>query len=121
MKFLKDAKSKSVVMELTKGNGSGELTYKEMKAGDSDAAVEKHVPVVTKDGQKLTVDIGSIPHPMLDEHSIMWAAVETNLGGHWVNLKPGEEPKAEIELQTGEEAKTVYIYCDLHGLWKAEV
>lgn len=121
MRFFKNEEHKSVVMEMTKGDESGSLTYEEMIAGDSDAAAEKHVPVVTKNGQKLTVDIGSIPHPMLAEHSIMWAAVETNLGGHWINLKPGENPKAEFELQSGEEAKTVYIYCDLHGLWKAEV
>lgn len=121
MKFLKNQQHKSVVMELTRGDESGELTYKEMIAGDSDAAAEKHVPVVTKDGQKLTVDIGSIPHPMLAEHSIMWVAVETNLGGHWINLSPEQEPKAEIELQSGEEAKIVYIYCDLHGLWKTEL
>lgn len=121
MKFFKNVQHKSVVMELTKGDESGSITYEEMIAGDSDAAAEKHVPVVTKDGQKITVDIGSVPHPMLEEHSIMWAAVETTLGGHWINLKPGEAPKAEFELQSGEEAKTVYIYCDLHGLWKSEV
>ncbi|MCI8327212.1 MAG: desulfoferrodoxin [Lachnospiraceae bacterium] len=121
MKFFRNLQYKSVAMELTKGEEGKSLTYEEMTAGDSDAATEKHVPVVTKNGQKLTVDIGSVPHPMQAEHSILWVAVETNLGGHWINLSPEKDPRAEIELQSGEEAKTVYIYCDLHGLWKTEM
>lgn len=121
MKFLKNADHQSVVMELTAGDGGKDLTFSELSAADSDGAVEKHVPVVTKDGQKLTVDIGSVPHPMLPEHSILWAVVETNLGGHWIQLSPDDKPQAVFELQENEKAKTVYIYCDLHGLWMTEV
>lgn len=121
MRFLKEVQGQSVVMELTEGEHTGNQTYEEMKIADSDGAAEKHVPVVTMAGQKLTVEVGSVPHPMLAEHSIMWAAVETNLGGHWIMLQPESEPRAVFELQNGEEAKTVYIYCDLHGIWKTEV
>lgn len=121
MRFLKDVQGQSVVMELTKGSSAGSQTYEEMKVADSDGAAEKHVPVVTKSGQRLTVEVGSVPHPMLAEHSILWAAVETNLGGHWIMLSPDTEPRVVFELQNGEEAKAVYIYCDLHGIWKTEV
>lgn len=121
MKFFRNAKHDSVVMELTRGNEGESAEYKEIKAGETDGAAEKHVPVVTQDGKKLTVEIGSVPHPMVPEHYIMWAAVETDLGGHWIELKPEDEPKAVFELQDGEKAKTAYIYCNLHGLWKTEV
>lgn len=121
MKFFKNAEHNSVVMELTRGNESAKTEYSELIAGDSDAAVEKHVPVVKQDGDKVVVEIGSVEHPMLEEHYIMWAAVETDKGGMWKEMHPDEAPRAEFVLQPGEKAKTVYIYCNLRGLWKTEV
>lgn len=121
MKFFKNAQQDSVVMELTKGKEGATLTYEELNAGDSDGAAEKHVPVVTQESGKLIVDIGSVPHPMVPEHYIMWAVVETDKGGYWKNLNPDEAPKAEFTLAADEKAKTVYIYCNLHGLWKTEL
>lgn len=121
MKFFKNKEQGSVVMELTKGNEGGKLTYDELIAGDSDAAVEKHVPVVKHEGDKLIVEIGSVEHPMIAEHYIIWAAVETDKGGLWKDMKPEEAPRAEFVLQPGETAKIVYIYCNLHGLWKTEL
>lgn len=83
-----------------------------------DAAQEKHVPVVEQDGDKVVVKVGSVEHPMLDEHFIQWVAVEGKKGGQLKYLKPGEKPEVEFNL-AGDELVAVYEYCNLHGLWKA--
>ncbi len=84
--------------------------------GSVDAAAEKHVPVVACDGNKVTVCVGSAPHPMTDEHNIAWVALETAQGNQ---RKPVcGEPKAEFMLCDGDEVKSAYAYCNLHGLWK---
>ena len=56
--------------------GCGEK-MQELVANTTDAAVEKHVPVVTVDGQKVTVTVGSAEHPMTPEHYIQWIALAT--------------------------------------------
>ena len=81
-----------------------------------DASQEKHVPVVTVDGDIITVDIGSAAHPMLPEHYIEWVYVLTENGGQRKALKPGQEPKAVFALKD-DKALAVYAYCNLHGLW----
>lgn len=81
-----------------------------------DASQEKHVPVVTVDGDIITVDIGSAAHPMLPEHYIEWVYVLTENGGQRKALKPGQEPKAVFALKD-DKAVAVYAYCNLHGLW----
>ena len=88
-----------------------------LEANSTDAAQEKHVPVITREGGKLKVSVGSVLHPMLPEHHIEWIALATEDKVEIVYLKPGMEPKAEFnEVASG----TVYEYCNLHGLWKAE-
>ena len=82
-----------------------------------DAATEKHVPVVTIDGCKVTVQVGEVPHPMLEEHYIQWIFVKTEKGGQRKLLTPGSEPKAEFCL-VDDKILEVYEYCNLHGLWK---
>lgn len=91
----------------------------ELKAGVTDAATEKHVPVYeVKDG-KVCVAVGSVAHPMLDNHFINWICIETTNGYQIKYLKPGAEPKAEFLLAEGESLVAVYESCNLHGLWKA--
>ena len=90
----------------------------ELKANTVDAAVEKHVPYVTRKDGKLYVQIGSTVHPMVPEHYIEWIALVTDKTVERVYLAPGEEPKAVFD-DVGE--ADVYEYCNLHGLWKAEV
>ena len=93
----------------------------ELKAGVTDAAVEKHVPAVSVENDAVRVSVGSVTHPMTEEHSILWVAVETERDAliHW--LHPGEAPEAVFALTDGQQAKAVYAYCNLHGLWKAEL
>lgn len=92
-----------------------------LEAGVTDAAVEKHVPAVTVSGSTVTVEVGTVAHPMTAEHFIQWVVVETERDAliHWFH--PGEEPRAVFALAEGQQAKAVYAYCNLHGLWKAEV
>ena len=88
--------------------------------GTVEASVEKHIPVVTVDGDKVRVEIGSVAHPMAEEHSILWVYLQTDKGGQRKNLAVGEAPAAEFAL-LGEKPEAVYAYCNLHGLWKTEI
>ena len=89
----------------------------ELSPASVEASVEKHVPVVTRDGDKVTVDVGSVAHPMTAEHYIQFVALETASGIQVKYLNPGEAPKAEFAVLPGAEVKKAYAYCNLHGLW----
>ena len=90
---------------------------KEIVPGSVDAAVEKHVPVVTVDGNKVEVFIGEVEHPMVDAHYIGWIAIETKQGMQRKYLKPGDKPTATFMLAEGDELVAAYEWCNLHGLW----
>jgi superoxide reductase len=92
----------------------------ELVANTVDASREKHVPAVTVEGDKVTVKVGSAPHPMLEEHYIMWVYLQTEKGGQRKCLKPGEAPEAVFAL-SGDKPVAAYEYCNLHGLWKADI
>jgi len=89
----------------------------EIKAGTTDAAVEKHVPVVEVSGNKVEVSVGSVTHPMEEKHFIEWIALETSQGMQMKNLMPGQEPKAVFALAENETVVKAYAYCNLHSLW----
>lgn len=93
----------------------------EMTANTVDASLEKHTPAVTVDGNRVVVVVGSVEHPMLEEHYIQWIHLETTAGMQRKVLKPGERPVAEFLLAEGEKAVAAYEYCNLHGLWKTEI
>ncbi|MCM1173058.1 MAG: desulfoferrodoxin [Clostridium sp.] len=93
--------------------------FEVLDAEQSEGAGEKHLPVVKKDGNKITVNVGSILHPMTEEHSIDWIFLETKKGGQLVRLSPSCEPIAEFILTDGDEAVAAYAYCNLHGFWKS--
>lgn len=92
-----------------------------LEANTTDAAQEKHVPVVEVNGSIVTVTVGSVAHPMLEEHHIGWIALETNQGMQRKELDHTGEPKAVFALAEGEKAVAAYEYCNLHGLWKKEL
>ena len=66
----------------------------------TDAAQEKHVPVVTIAGDKVVVNVGSVAHPMTEEHHIEWIALQTKSGNQRKTLKPGEAPEACFKITT---------------------
>lgn len=84
--------------------------------GAVEASEEKHVPEVVVDGDRVSVKVGSVAHPMADGHYIEWIYLETQKGGQRKALKPGEAPEAEFCL-AGDKAVAAYAYCNLHGLW----
>ncbi|MCR5748207.1 MAG: desulfoferrodoxin Dfx [Lachnospiraceae bacterium] len=92
-------------------------TGEELIPNTTDAAGEKHVPVVSKDGENVKVQVGSVEHPMLEAHFIQFILIET-AGGYQVKyLKPGEKPEASFKVS--EDVTAAYEYCNLHGLWKS--
>ena len=93
----------------------------ELVANTEDAAKEKHVPVIEQDGNIVTVKVGSVEHPMLDEHYIQFIYLLTKEGGQRKPLKPGEKPVAKFAFAPGDEVIAAYEYCNLHGLWKKEI
>lgn len=92
-----------------------------LEPGIVDAAVEKHVPAVTVEGNLVKVSVGSVAHPMTAEHFIQWIVVETEKDAmiHWLN--PNDAPETVFALADGQKAKAVYAYCNLHGLWKKDL
>ena len=90
----------------------------ELVANTTDGATEKHVPVVTREGNKSTVSVGSAEHPMLEAHYIQFIALECETGFRIAYLKPGDKPTADFYAE--EPVKAVYEFCNLHGLWKTE-
>ena len=107
-------------------DGGGELVccgepMEALVANTVDAAKEKHVPVACVEGDRVYVAVGSAPHPMLEAHYIQWVYLHTTEGGHCKLLQPGAEPKVAFTLNPQEKPLCVYEYCNLHGLWMAEV
>ncbi len=89
---------------------------KELKANTTDAAMEKHIPVVTKSNLIVDVKVGSTKHPMTEDHYIEWIYLETEKGSQIKYLSPSDEPEALFALNK-DTADSVYAYCNLHGLW----
>jgi len=91
----------------------------ELVPGSVDASKEKHVPVVKVDGDLVTVEVGSAPHPMIEQHFIQWIYLQTEKGGQRKALLPGEAPKATFAV-VDDKPVAAYAYCNLHGLWMSQ-
>lgn len=96
-------------------------TMVEVVPNTTDAAGEKHVPVIEINGNIVTVKVGSVEHPMMDAHYIQWIALDSEQGRQRKILNPGDAPVAVFALVDGDKPVAAYEYCNLHGLWKAEV
>ena len=88
--------------------------------GTVDASHEKHVPVVTVEVNTVKVSVGAVDHPMVEEHLINWVYLQTDRGGQRKALSAGMAPKVEFALYD-EKPVAVYAFCNLHGIWKADV
>lgn len=91
----------------------------EIIPGSVDAAVEKHVPVISVEGNKVTVTVSSVEHPMIPEHYIEWVALETKEGNQRKPLEPGQKPEVTFAITDTDEVVAAYAYCNLHGLWRS--
>ncbi len=91
----------------------------ELIANTVDAAQEKHVPVITIFGDEVKVEVGSVEHPSLPAHYIEFIVLVTEGGMQMKWLKPGMKPEAVFKVT--DQPVAAYEYCNLHGLWMAEV
>lgn len=85
-----------------------------------EASTEKHLPEVKVSGDRVDVQIGSVPHPMTEEHYIQFVYLETDRGGQRKCLKPGESPNISFVV-ADDKPVAVYAYCNIHGLWKTDI
>jgi len=83
----------------------------------TDAATEKHVPVVEKTADGFRVIVGSVAHPMEDKHFIEWIEVIADGKAYRKFLNPGDAPEALFKILA--DKVTARAYCNIHGLWKA--
>ncbi len=83
-----------------------------------DAATEKHVPIIEKTEQGYKVTVGSVEHPMMDNHWIQWVELIADGEVHRRFLNPGDKPEALFCVTT--DKVTAREYCTLHGHWKGE-
>ena len=90
-----------------------------LEAGGVEASGEKHIPVATVENNLVRVNVGSVNHPMSEEHLIEWVAVETDRGALMQYLSANDAPEVVFALAENQKAVAVYAYCNLHGLWKA--
>ena len=92
----------------------------ELVANTTDAATEKHVPMVTVEGNTVSATVGEVIHPMVENHFIQWIILVSEQGVQRKCLKPGDAPTVSFALTEGDKAVAVYEYCNLHGLWVKE-
>jgi superoxide reductase len=80
-----------------------------------DEGKEKHVPVIEKTGKGVKVKVGSVPHPMEEEHHIEWIEILADGRAYRKFLKPGDKPEAEFCIKA--EKIEAREHCNIHGLW----
>ncbi len=104
-------------------SGAGELVccgepMRLVKENTVDAALEKHVPVIERNGDIVTVKVGSVAHPMEEKHYIEWIDLVADGRTYRKFLKPGEKPEAVFICKA--QKLSAKEYCNIHGLWKKE-
>lgn len=103
--------------------GVGELVccgqpMKLYESGTVDASREKHVPVIEKTESGFRVTIGSVAHPMSEDHYIEWIELAIDGVSYRRFLSPGD--RAVAEFCADADKAHARAYCNLHGLWQAE-
>lgn len=112
----------NIVQVLHEGAGTLVCCGQPMKLiteNTTDAAQEKHVPIIEKVSNGFKVSVSSVLHPMLDNHYIEWIELLADGRSYRQFLKPGDAPVAVFEVQA--EKVTAREYCNLHGLWKGTI
>ncbi|MEG1621343.1 MAG: desulfoferrodoxin family protein [Oscillospiraceae bacterium] len=115
----------NVILEAIQGDKedltSSGMPFRKLTANTSEGAREKHLPVVKKEGNKITVTIGDVIHPMAAEHHISWIYLKTEKGCQRVMLESTQQPVVEFLIADGDTAIAAYAYCNLHGFWKTDI
>lgn len=121
MRTIYKCKTCKNIVEVLRG-GSGNLvccgqTMQQVKENSTEASVDMHVPIAEKTGGGLLVTIGSVLHPMKEDHYIEWIDLTAKGITYRRFLKPGNPPEAFFKFEPPD--MTVSAYCNLHGLWKS--
>ncbi|MCD6163178.1 MAG: desulfoferrodoxin [candidate division Zixibacteria bacterium] len=87
-----------------------------MTENSTDAATEKHVPIIEKTADGFKVTVGSVAHPMEDKHYIEWIEIIADGKAYRKFLNPGDTPETLFEIKA--DKVTARAYCNLHGLWR---
>ena len=90
----------------------------ELVPGTTEASGEKHIPVYKREGNAVHVTVGSVKHPMTQQHYIEWICLETEQGIQYAHLEPDDQPEAKFPICDGDEVRTVYAFCNQHDLWR---
>jgi len=101
--------------------GAGELVccgkpMEKLAAKTADEGREKHVPVIEKTEDGVKVKVGSVPHPMEDNHYIEWIEVIADGKAYRQFLNPGDVPEAEFPVEADE--ISAREHCNKHGMWE---
>ncbi len=110
----------NIVEVLTAGGADLMCCGQQMTAQNentTDAAVEKHVPVLEKKDGGWQVTVGSVDHPMTDAHFIEWIELSCGNATCRQYLDPSDQPTAFFPVAA--DSATARAYCNLHGLWKS--
>ncbi len=124
MKFYKCLECGSIVAKLNDDGCAPSccgVPMKEIIAGSTDGAKEKHVPVIKEDEGRVYVQVGEIAHPMDPDHWIEWIYLLTDKGFQIKHLRPGEDPRAVFAILDSEVVLAVMAYCNKHGLFQASL
>lgn len=123
LRFFKCNHCGNVVIKLVDKNVSIFCCNEKMEeifANTTEAATEKHLPVVSLKDGLVSVKVGEVSHPMQEEHYINFVVVETEKGYIIETLSPNELPETTVYVGN-KKVVAVYEYCNLHGLWKTEM
>jgi superoxide reductase len=104
-------------------NGGGQLVccgqpMTLMNEKIKDMGNEKHVPIIEKNEEGVKIKVGSVPHPMTEEHHIEWIEISTENGESKKFLKSGQPPETMFPVKNNKVKSRAY--CNLHGLWKSK-
>ena len=89
---------------------------KKLEANSVDSSVEKHVPVIERNGDKVTVKVGETAHPMDKDHYILCIEVIAGNKVYRQDLVEGDQ-KAEAHFIIAEQDISARAFCNKHGLW----
>lgn len=120
-KFFKCSKCNNIIISINDSDMSvsccGDV-MNEIIPGSVDASKEKHIPQYEVNDNVVTVSIGSILHPMIQEHYIEWVVLKTQNSTLIKYLEPNQNPIVKFTLEDGDIIEAVYAYCNIHGLWE---
>jgi len=103
-------------------SGTGDMSccdqvMKHLAENTVDAAQEKHVPVIEKIDGGFKVTVGSVAHPMAEDHYIEWIELIVGDSCYRQFLNPGDAPQATFMIDA--DSAVAREHCNLHGVWGA--